>query len=352
MDVNDRDDQLGAYALDAMEGEELGLLEAELGTDHELAGEARELHEAASWLGAVAARSAPADLRARMLDQAVTRRTPGRATRPAPSDRITPTAVLGTALADGIEVLEHLGPTDWHRPLDRRTWTVQEMVGHLTGVGRYVRHAFGLGSFSVPEGSMGHHVAMTEPTIAEIRGASPVEARTEFAEAWQPVVDRLRAAPGLLGEAVPYYTSTRPVGDLVTLRGFEVWAHVGDIRDAAGLPPVRPSDGALDLMCDLAVRTLPAMLTLAGRAQHGAKRARVVLTGPGGGSWLVDLGAGRGERSRGGPGADADALLVMDGLDFCRIAGGHVAPDAVDAELEGDTELAGDLLASLPVLAV
>jgi hypothetical protein len=70
-----------------------------------------------------------------------------------------------------------------------------------------------------------------------------------------------------------------------------------------------------------------------------------VLTGPGGGTYVVSTAD-----EPPAPG-DEDALVVIDALGFCRIAGRHLEVDELDFEVEGDTTLARDMLASARVLA-
>jgi len=100
----------------------------------------------------------------------------------------------------------------------------------------------------------------------------------------------------------------------------------------------------LSIMCRLAAGVLPFTLGYVG-TPHLDRTARLVLTGPGGGTFVVTTG----DESR-SPG-DEDALIVTDALDFCRIAGRHLDVDEVAHEVEGDQAFARDLLASARVLA-
>ncbi len=97
-------------------------------------------------------------------------------------------------------------------------------------------------------------------------------------------------------------------------------------------------------MCRLAAGVLPFTLGYVG-TPHPDRTARLVLTGTGGGTFVVSTG---GELP---PAGGEDALIVTDALDFCRIAGRHLDVDEVALEVEGDEELARDLLASARVLA-
>ncbi|MDH3682406.1 MAG: hypothetical protein OEV40_20935 [Acidimicrobiia bacterium] len=86
---------------------------------------------------------------------------------------------------------------------------------------------------------------------------------------------------------------------------------------------------------------------LAGLPTHRGKSLRVTLTGPGGGSWVLGLG-----RSPVDELAQADATLVADVINFCRLTADRVRPPQSLAALRlGDDELLGDLLTVTPTLA-
>ena len=91
-------------------------------------------------------------------------------------------------------------------------------------------------------------------------------------------------------------------------------------------------------MADFSLRNLPIWLELSGRA-HPGQTARVVLTGAGGGSWLVPLGGG-GAR----PSEVVDVELEVDVVAWCHRVGERVTTDAIVARVEGDAALARDLL--------
>jgi hypothetical protein len=85
-------------------------------------------------------------------------------------------------------------------------------------------------------------------------------------------------------------------------------------------------------------------LAVAGRT-HEAKIARLVLTGAGGGDWLVAMdGSGMGS-------GDADVTLTVDAVDWCRLVGDRIAPTDVRCAVAGDAALVEDLLAAAPAFA-
>ena len=101
------------------------------------------------------------------------------------------------------------------------------------------------------------------------------------------------------------------------VRSFELWTHDNDIRRAAGLPPSVPDASALHLMTGLAARLLPH--AAARRGLRGPVDVHLVLTGPGGGTWDVDIG----ERLP----DPASILIVTNAVGFCRlVATGSLPP--------------------------
>ena len=74
-----------------------------------------------------------------------------------------------------------------------------------------------------------------------------------------------------------------------------------------------------------------------GGVDAAGRTARIVLTGPGGGTWDTALGLGE------TPG-EPDATLVLDVVDYCRLAARRLAPDEVRFTAEGDEVLARQML--------
>jgi hypothetical protein len=88
---------------------------------------------------------------------------------------------------------------------------------------------------------------------------------------------------------------------------------------------------------------MPTALGIVGR-ERPARCARIVLTGDGGGDWLVPLGGGRA--------TTPDVVLTTDVVDWCLLVGERMDPAELDCTVEGETDLAADLLAAAPAFAM
>jgi hypothetical protein len=100
-------------------------------------------------------------------------------------------------------------------------------------------------------------------------------------------------------------------------------------------------------MSDLARRILPLALAVSER-EHDGKVARLVLTGPGGGDWLVPMGGGT---DPSGSAIQPDVTVTADVVEWCRLVGDRVTPEAVRVQVDGDQLLGRDLVAAAPALA-
>ena len=131
-----------------------------------------------------------------------------------------------------------------------------------------------------------------------------------------------------------------PFKGIITVHGFETWLHTDDIRRAVDRPIAAPSPPHLAIMCELATN----LLSVAMRAQGVNQRTRLVLTGPGGGDWLIPLG--------GSELSPADAIVTADAVAFCTLVGGRLTPDELPHRVEGDAGLARVLLDTATTFAV
>ena len=76
--------------------------------------------------------------------------------------------------------------------------------------------------------------------------------------------------------------------DAIVVRAFETWIHTDDLRRVAGgTRGARARPRHLALMSDLAGADPAARAGGCAAREHDGKTARLVLTGDGGGDWLV-----------------------------------------------------------------
>ncbi|WP_258382825.1 maleylpyruvate isomerase N-terminal domain-containing protein, partial [Streptomyces sp. NTH33] len=352
---------LGAWALAACAPEETTAVEEHLGECGDCAEEALRLREAVGLLHRPDSLDLDPGLRTRVLDSCLQRRRP-RIPVPewaAPYD--AETARLDALLRD-------MGDSEWHTPVrlrwfagedatSRRT-TVAGVIAHLMSVDGLVAVALGLDD---PLGGAGARADRPTPaarTEAYWRASHfpPTRSvRTPWREQTHALVRTVSfAEEGTGGPTVPYGDFELPLPDAMLDRAFECWVHAEDIARAVDYPYEPPAPRHLHGMIDLAARMLPGVLAArrrAGlappaRARHlvaaGApgRSLRLEVEGQGGGQWLIPLDS---------PGAVGStehevAHVALDGLEFCRLAAGHVVPREAVAGQVGDREAIRDVL--------
>ncbi|SHL93801.1 MDMPI N domain containing protein [Actinacidiphila paucisporea] len=160
------------------------------------------------------------------------------------------------------------------------------------------------------------------------------------------------AGAGAAGIGVDYGSFRLPLRDAFVDRAFECWIHAWDIAEAVAYPYGPPAPRNLNRMIDLAARMLPAALAdrrrdgladSAGRlADAGAPGRSLLLEieGAGGGKWYLPLDS---------PGAVASkehavAHVVLDGVEFCQLAAGHLEPERIAFGQQGDRDVIRDVL--------
>jgi len=291
------------------------------------------------------ARPAPSGLAQAVFQAALAARPAGRPVdEPAP---ISPVEAFGRALASLDRLLVSLDPEQWTIPA-LRGLDVQGLVGHLTGVERHF-----LAAMHEPEGAQADadHVAATDTVAAAQGGRVPSETLGEWRAATTATLGALAEVatwPARRDDVMALHGLRMPLGPLLVVRTFEVWTHEEDIRRATGRPLQAPDAASLRLMTDLAVALLPAGLRRSGRRADG-RSARIVLTGPGGGTWQTDLGALPGQTPAAGR---TDVRIVLDAIDFCRLVANRVDPATLTTVVSGDDALARDIFAGAASLAL
>ena len=269
---------LGVYALDACEPDEAAAIEAVLVRRPDLAREADRLARAAAWIGAAEATQPPPRMRADVLAAAAARR------------HGTADAVIDVylALSERFERAVDDLPDAALDVVTPNGLTAHDLVVHLAAQESLLAQNLGVPTFD--DGGRG---ADRRPHRTRSCPASPsVTSRPTPSTLWRASVEANRA----WAVANPDRTAIwRGLGltrdDTLLVRSFEAWIHADDLRVAAGLPTTPPETRHLSLMSDLAGRILPLALAVAGRS-HDDETARLVLTGDGGGEWLVAMGAG------------------------------------------------------------
>ena len=189
------------------------------------------------------------------------------------------------------QLLGSLDPSCWRRPV-LRDLDVQGLVGHLAGVEEDVQRC----PSGDPAVAAADHVTSTQAAAARQAGRSAAETRAEWRRAVDRTLDLVRARSAPDAE-VAVHGMRLPMTALLVVRAFEIWVHDNDIRRVTGLLPAVPDAPTLRLMTDLAARLLPRAAAHTGLP--GPVAVHLVLTGPGGGTWDVTLGAGPGDAQPG-----------------------------------------------------
>ncbi|WP_229816242.1 MDMPI N domain containing protein [Streptomyces lucensis] len=354
---------LGAWALAACSADETVAVEDHLGTCGGGADEARRLREAVGLLRRPESLDLDPALRDRVLESCLDRRPP-RIPVPgwaAPYD-------AETARLDAL--LQDFGDAEWHAPVrlrwfeadapaTRRT-TVAGVIAHLMSVDGLIAAALGLEDLlaGVAEAAGKDAVGPAGRTEAYWRASHFPPTRSVQAP-WRDQSHSLVRSVSFTGShsgglAVSYGDFELPLRDAMLDRAFECWVHAEDIAEAVAYPYEPPAPRHLNRMIDLAARMLPlalaerrrAGLSAPGRTPHlvpaGApgRSLRLEIEGAGGGQWLIPLDSPAAVGS-----ADFEvAHVALDGVEFCRLAAGHVPPQEAAAGQVGDREAIRDVL--------
>ncbi|MFF3512546.1 zf-HC2 domain-containing protein [Streptomyces sp. NPDC002573] len=349
---------LGAWALAACTAEETAAVEAHLGDCGPCADEARRLREAVGLLHRQESLDLDPGLRTRVLETCLDRRPP-RIPVPDWADPYDAEAARLDAL------LQDIGDAEWHAPVrlrwfdgtgpaSRRT-TVAGVIAHLLSVDGLVAMALGLddpltGTAAESPTPRGR----TEAYWRDAHFPPTRSVRSPWRELSRDLVRTVSFTGGTGQLAVDYGGFELPLHDAMLDRAFECWVHAEDIADAVDYPYGPPAPRHLNRMIDLAARMLPDVLAARRRAGLASpvrtrhlvpagrpgRSLRLEIEGSGGGEWLIALDS---------PGAVASAEhavahVALDGVEFCRLAAGHVPPEEAAAGQLGDREAIRDVL--------
>ncbi|MGW4561972.1 maleylpyruvate isomerase N-terminal domain-containing protein [Streptomyces sp. NPDC004561] len=355
---------LGAWALAACSAAETEAVEYHLGFCGSCADEARRLREAVGLLHQPESLDLDPALRTRVLESCLDRRPP-RIPVPgwaAPYD-------AETARLDAL--LQDFGDAEWHAPVrlrwfegdeatSRRT-TVAGVIAHLLCVDGLVAVALGLEDPLTEAGGTAEReaagpAARTEAFWRAAHFPPNRSVRAPWREQSHSLVRTVSFTGGHAGGlAVPYGDFELPLRDAMLDRAFECWVHADDIADAVDYPYRPPAPRHLSGMIDLAARMLPVALAERRRAGLSApgsrtphlvpagapgRSLRLEIEGAAGGEWLIPLDSPAALGS-----ADHEvAHVALDGVEFCRLAAGHISPEEAAAGQVGDRQAIRDVL--------
>ncbi|GGV54377.1 hypothetical protein GCM10010277_53210 [Streptomyces longisporoflavus] len=360
---------LGAWALAACSVEEAIAVEEHLGHCGPCAEEALRLRDAVGLLHQEESLDLDPGLRNRVIESCLGRRPPR---IPVPDWAVPYDAE--TARLDAL--LRDIGDSEWNAPVRLRWFdddspvsrktTVAGVIAHLLAVDGLVALALGLddplGSDAAPPADPSGRTesywrASYFPPTRGVRGPWRAQTHELIRTVSFTAGGAYGAGSGRL--TVPYSAPDDegrrvelPLRDSMLERAFECWIHAEDIAEAVDYPYEPPSPRHLHHMIDLAARLLPG--TLAERRRSGlappphglvaagasGRSLRLEIEGMGGGEWFIPLDS---------PGADASAdrevaHVALDGVEFCRLAAGHVSPEEAAAGQDGDRRAIRDVL--------
>ncbi|MDG9719297.1 maleylpyruvate isomerase N-terminal domain-containing protein [Streptomyces sp. DH24] len=350
---------LGAWALAACSAEEAAGVEEHLGECGACAEEALRLRDAVGLLQRPESLDLNPALRTRVLEACLERRPPR-----IPVPQWATAYDAETARLDAL--LQDFGDAEWHAPVrlrwfagqeetNRRT-TVAGVIAHLMTVDGLVAVALGLDD---PLGEIaaeaGTPAARTEAYWRALHVPPTRGVRAQWREQSHDLVRTVAFTDGSAGRMPVSFGDFRlPLHDAMLDRAFECWVHAEDIADAVDYPYEPPSARHLNRMIDLAARLLPEALADRRRGGPGpsgghrhlvaagepGRSLRLEIEGSGGGEWLIPLDS----PAAVGSAEHEVAHIALDGVEFCRLAAGHVSPEEAAAGQLGDKQAIRDVL--------
>ena len=313
---------LGAYALDALDDQEVAAVEALLERDSDSAREVERLREAAAWIAATEALAPPRDLRSQLFERA----------QALPAEL----RVYRQAVARHEALLDSIPDSQ----LDADTvngLSVGDLVVHLASMESAVAETVGLPQAVTAETDVD---ARTDDYLREF-SADPLGAGRR---SWRTAAATLDdwATSGQGHGRLPWNGFAAGRRTILATRAFELWTHDDDIRVALGRDREAPTEPEIALMSDVAVGILPYCVISNGEPTPAAS-VRMVLTGAGGGSWDVSLD--------GREHVGVDVTVTMNVVDYCRRVADRITIDECAARLDGDVALGQRILACATALA-
>jgi uncharacterized protein (TIGR03083 family) len=342
-------DDLAAFAIDALDGDEALTVEALLADDPAAATYEAVMRRTAGELvdaaGTALEVEAPIDLRARIIRDAHARRAPVEV------EAVSTVDVHRIELERFEMLLRRLTPEQWRsgvQPKEFEGWTIHDLAAHITSNEALFAQLLDatVEGFDIPE-TQNVNVERTMAAIARHRLLDPSETIAELhacAAATDAAVRDLAADE--LERDLSWWGNDMRILTVLTVRSFETWTHADDIRRAIGLAQLPPPAPSLKTMSTLAAGWTGLMVLASGH-DHQGRSVRLDLTGPGGGSHHVDLTL----EARDLTGIEPDAVITLDIVDYCRAIGDRFLTGPVAFQATGDVELARDVVSSLNALA-
>ncbi|WP_289736519.1 zf-HC2 domain-containing protein [Streptomyces macrolidinus] len=355
---------LGAWALAACSPQEAAAVEEHLGGCGPCADEARHLRAAVGLLHPAETLDLDPALRTRVLESCLGRRPPR-----IPVPQWAAAYEAEAARLDAL--LQDMRDAEWHTPVrlrwfdgagpaSRRT-TVAGVIAHLLSVDGLVAVALGLDDplgDTTPE--HGTPQGRTEAYWRASRFPPTRAVRRPWREQSHDLVRTVSFTGSGTGRlTVPYGACELPLHDAMLDRAFACWVHAEDIASAVDYPYEPPAARHLSGMIGLAAAKLPRALARR-RARTGApgrsrrlvavgapgRCLRLEIEGRGGGEWMIPLDApARGAEDSAEREAEREvAHVVLESVEFCRLAAGHVPPEEAAAGQRGDREAIREVL--------
>ena len=229
-------------------------------------------------------------------------------------------------------------------------WTVKGLFAHVAASERWFAWSAGLSDDPSAAAQFGpeptDHIGFTAPAMVELLRLRPNEIVADLRAHAAAITGALRGlALADWDRLFRFYAFEGPMGANVIARTFELWTHQEDVLRALGRPLRAPDAGRLRMMSTVATAMLPAGMQLAGLSVAD-RSARIVLTGPGGGTFVSMLDPHLTVGT-----AATHTLLIADVVDFCRVVARRLPIDELDMVVQGDHALAHDLLVGASMLA-
>ena len=282
-------------------------------------------------------------VRQRTFDRALSRRRPGHPLEE--GARIDGRETFSRQTRRLANLLSGLEAAEWMLPTIRGL-DVQGLVGHLIGVER----DFSASLENDASVAAADHLEATRAEERRQRDRAVSETLADWHSAASVTI-------GLLEDADPeqlvrFHGVVLPLDQMLVVRAFEMWTHEEDIERAAGRALTDPDPDTLRRMTDLATELLPAGINGRGPADG---QVRLVLTGPGGGSWDVVLPGGETRRAGhglSGAGENMTSLAVVDAAMFCRVVANRADLSTSRAVHTGAIETVRSLFEGASTLAL